>query len=93
MTYVLMGIGLLTGLAVGGLAGFKLGSAVTGRRTRFWIIAIALLVLSTVLLAQALRIDAMWLAGAALGALAGGLTGLKYGWDAELRSLISPPGR
>jgi uncharacterized protein YcfJ len=93
VTYVLMGVGLVAGLAAGGFAGFKVGSRVTGRRARFWLIAVALLVGSTVVLAYALRIDAMWLTGTALGILAGGLTGLKYGWDAELRSLLSPLDR
>lgn len=93
MTYVLMGIGIVVGLALGGYGGFRVGSAVVGRRRRFWLIVALLFVVATAILGQALHADAMWLAGLALGVLGGGVTGLKYGSDEQLRSLITPPGR
>ncbi len=88
-----MGLGIVIGLAAGGFGGFKAGSALTGRPATFWAVVGLLFAVAVVTMTQALRADALWLAGTALGALAGGLTGLKYGRDVELRSLLTPPGR
>jgi hypothetical protein len=88
-----MGLGIVIGLAAGGFGGFKAGSALTSRPATFWVVVGLLFAVAVVTMTQALRTDALWLAGTALGALAGGLTGLKYGRDVELRSLLTPPGR
>ena len=93
MTYLLMGVGIVVGLALGGLGGLKVGAVLTNRPVWFWVVVAALFVVAVLLTGQALTTGAMWLAGATLGVLAGGLTGLKYGRDVELRSLLTPPGR
>ena len=93
MSYVILTFAGLVGLAVGAVAGFKIGSVIGGRRPTFWLLVALLFIVTTVAVAQATRTDALWLAAAALGVLAGGLTGLKYGSDAELRSLVTPRGR
>jgi len=93
VTYVLMGLGIVVGLALGGLAGLKAGAALTRRPVWFWTVVGALFVVAILLTGRALSTGAMWLAGSALGGLTGGLTGLKYGRDTELRSLITPRGR
>lgn len=93
VSYVIIVLGAVAGLVLGALGGLKLGMASSGHPARFWI-AVALLFTATVVVTgQALIADAMWLAASALGVLAGGLTGLKYGRDAVLRSLVTPPGR
>jgi hypothetical protein len=93
VTYVLIGLGIVVGLVLGFLAGLKAGAVLMHRPVWFWLGVGVLFVAAVLVTGEALLAGAMWMAGAALGVLTGGLTGLKYGRDAELRSLITPPGR
>ncbi len=93
MTYVVLAIAAVVGLAAGLAAGYKAGSALVGRRFWFWASVALLFVVSTAIVGAALLGDRLWLAVAMLGLLTGCLTGMKYGWDTELRTLLNRSGR
>lgn len=88
-----MALGIVAGLAAGGLLGLWAGMRLSARPVWFVVAIVALFGATVAGMARGLSADALWLAGLSLGLLGGGLTGLKYGRDAELRSLLTPPGR
>jgi hypothetical protein len=81
------------GLGLGALGGYRAGSVFSARRARFWTAVALLFALCIGAAAWALARDATWIAGGSVGVLTGGLTGLKYGSDKELRKLLNPRGR
>jgi hypothetical protein len=93
VSYVLVALGALVGFGVGLILGLKTGSVLGERPKTFWVVVAALFVAAVVVAGLALQGEMVWVASMALGVLAGGLTGLKYGRDAVLRSLVTPPGR
>jgi hypothetical protein len=93
VTYVLIGLGAVVGLGVGLILGLRVGTGLSARPKTFWMVIAALFAASIVVTGLALQAQMVWLAGMALGTLTGGLTGLKYGRDAELRSLVTRRGR
>jgi MFS family permease len=93
MAYVWMVLAGILGLALGGIVGFKIGERVSGRRTRFWLSIVAVMVVFTVAAWASARWGAMWATVGVLGGLTGSLTGMKYGASEELKSLVTRPGR
>ncbi len=93
MSYLWLGLGLLIGLALGGLVGFKIGSAWKRFGFRFWAFVVALFAAAVVSIAYGIRSETMLVTGVALGGLTGGLTGLKYGGDEDLKRLLSRSAR
>jgi hypothetical protein len=73
------------GFAVGGAAGYKAGRAVVLDRRRFWIWASLGVVVCIGIDLLGLALGQDWLELGALGAMAGWLTGIKYGGIAEVR--------
>jgi hypothetical protein len=76
---------IAVGFAAGGAAGYKAGRAVVLDRRRFWIWASLGVVVCIAIDLLGLALGQNWLELGALGAMAGWLTGIKYGGIAEVR--------
>ena len=82
----------LAGLALGFAAGWRLGRRLEGKTARFWIWAIVLFVACTAAAVAAHTNGLRALGVACLGALAGVLSGMKYGSSPDLRRIVSTRG-
>jgi hypothetical protein len=79
LDFALAFVGIAAGLAVGGLAGFRLGERFRGRRRAYWVMNVAAVLGCAILDFVGLASGRQWLAYAALGLMGGLITGLKYG--------------
>jgi hypothetical protein len=86
-------LGAVGGLVVGAVLGLWLGDRLKASTAKLLVGVGVLFVACTWAATAGLQSSNPWVVGAAVGALAGGLTGMKYGRDSELRRLISPRGR
>lgn len=93
MTYLVLVVAAVVGVLIGVVPGYKAGSSLAGRRLWFWVSVALVFALAIGVVGVALLAELQWLAVGTLGVLTGMITGMKYGWDSELRSLISRSGR
>jgi len=82
---------VLAGLAVGGAVGYVLGRRTEGDRRGFWLAAAGLIAACVVADYFGVVLALEWLRTGAVCAMAGALTGLKYGGMPEVRVWESPP--
>ncbi len=78
---VLVVIGSIAGLALGVWAGLKWGMALIDKSSgKYWLANGAMLLAGMVVVVAGQALGAMWFAVAGAGIMAGGITGLKYGY-------------
>jgi len=80
----------LGGLVVGGAVGYALGRRTVSDRRGFWLTAAGLIAACVVADYFGVVLGAEWLRTGAVCAMAGALTGLKYGGMQEVRVWESP---
>jgi hypothetical protein len=78
-------LGVMGGMALGGLVGYQLGVRVRERRRAFWLLAGASVAVGLAVDLAGLATGRRWLAVGGLGLMFGLLTGLKYGGIAGVR--------
>jgi len=79
-------VGGAAGLAIGFAVGFRLGSRARGRRRRYWLLG-ASAFLGGFAVSFAGTVTARpWATVAGVALIAGGLTGLRYGYERPLGS-------
>ena len=81
----------LAGLAVGGAVGYVLGRRTVSNRRGFWLTAAGLITVCVVADYFGVVLGVEWLRTGAVCAMAGALTGLKYGGMQEVRVWETPP--
>ena len=80
----------LAGLALGGVVGYVLGRRCVGNRRRFWINAFALVGICVVVDFLGGLMGYEWMRIGAICAMAGAVTGIKYGGLPEVRIWETP---
>ncbi len=77
------------GFALGAVAGYAAGGRLSEQRARFWVVSLAVVAVGMALDFAGLVMGRPWLAYGALGATAGAITGLRYGY-LETARLFGP---
>ena len=90
MGVVLVAVSAVVGLALGGLLGYLLGRRVVEDRLRFWWCAAGIVSVCVVADYAGIVTGRGWLAIGSLCAMAGGITGLKYGGVQAVRMWEKP---
>ena len=85
-------VGLAVGLGCGGLAGYRIGASIRGRRRAYWSLNVAVVLGCAALDFAGLVSGVNWLAYLALGLMGGLITGMKYGYVDSMR-VWQEPGR
>lgn len=94
MLFVLINIvAIIVGLAVGGVAGFWIGSKWREDRRIMWSVAVAAFLAASILNFAGQFSGKEWLAIGALGLMGGIISGVKYGGFPEVRAWDEPPER
>jgi len=83
-------VGIVLGLALGGLAGFALGERFRGRTRVYWTMNIVAVLGCAALDYVGLVSGRYWLAYSAVGLMGGMITGLKYGYSDSIAMRSSP---
>jgi len=83
-------VGLAVGLGCGGLAGYRLGASIRGRRRAYWSLNVAVVLACAALDFAGLVSGVNWLAYSALGLMGGLITGMKYGYVDSIRVWQEP---
>jgi hypothetical protein len=83
-------MGVAAGLAVGGVAGYRIGKHVRGCRRDYWALNAATVLGCAALNYYGLVSGRHWLACAAIGLMGGAITGMKYGYVDSIRVWENP---
>lgn len=78
-------VGIMTGVAVGGLAGFWIGGRVRGQRRAYWALNVVAVLACAAIDFAGLALGRPWLAYSAVGLMGGLITGMKYGYSDAMR--------
>ena len=81
----------IVGLALGGSVGYALGRRAVDDRRLFWLSAVSLVVVCAIADYVGFTMGPGWLRIGSLCAMAGAITGLKYGGLPEVRVWEAPP--
>ena len=91
MAPVLSVVYAIAGLALGGLIGYALGRRYVGDRRRFWLTGSGLMAACVVANYYGITTGWDWLRIGSVCAMAGTITGLKYGGLPDVRIWETPP--
>lgn len=84
MEIVLVIIGAFAGLGLGAWAGLKWGVALMPHGSgRYWVANVVVVVVAITVAVLGQYVGQLWLAVMGLGFMAGGITGLKYGYGSS----------
>ena len=85
VTLALTVIGVVAGLALGAVGGYRAGLQAQGVATRYWTLNGLAFVSALGLDIAGMFVHRAWLSYGSLGLMAGLITGLKYGYSPDLR--------